>query len=108
MGEPIRRIFLAEFTGTALLLISVVGSGIMGETLANGNMAIALLANAIATGCMLYCIITLFGPISSAHFNPVVTLAFYCGVRWRRPQPFFYLIAGSGRYLWCLARTFNV
>ena len=71
-----RRLFLAEFIGTALLLISVAGSGIMGETLANGNMAIALLANAIATGCMLYCIITLFGPISGAHFNPVVTLAF--------------------------------
>ena len=71
-----RRLFLAEFIGTALLLISVVGSGIMGETLANGNMAIALLASAIATGCMLYCIITLFGPISGAHFNPVVTLAF--------------------------------
>ena len=49
-----RRLFLAEFIGTALLLISVVGSGIMGETLANGNVAITLLANAIATGCMLY------------------------------------------------------
>ena len=58
------------------MLISIIGNGIMGETLANGNMAIALLANAIATGCMLYCIITLFGPISGAHFNPVVTLAF--------------------------------
>ena len=71
-----RRMIFAEFLGTALLLISVVGSGIMGETLANGNVAITLLANAIATGCMLYCIITLFGPISGAHFNPVVTLAF--------------------------------
>ena len=71
-----RRLFLAEFIGTALLLVSVVGSSIMGETRANGNMAIALLANAIATGCMLYCIITLFGPISGAHFNPVVTLTF--------------------------------
>ena len=71
-----RRLFLAKFIGTALLLISFVGSGIMGETLANGNVAIALLANAIATGCMLYCIISLFGPISGAHFNPIVTLAF--------------------------------
>ena len=67
---------LAEFLGTALLLISVVGSGIMGESLANGNIAIALLANAFATGCMLYCIITLFSPVSGAHFNPIVTLAF--------------------------------
>ncbi|WP_425038778.1 aquaporin [Primorskyibacter sp. S187A] len=66
----------AEALGTALLLMSVIGSGIMGETLAGGNTAIALLANAIATGCMLYAIITVLGPISGAHFNPVVTLAF--------------------------------
>lgn len=67
---------LSEGIGTALLLIGVVGSGIMGETLAGGNVAIALLANAIATGCMLYAIITVLGPISGAHFNPAVTLAF--------------------------------
>ncbi|WP_299768197.1 MIP/aquaporin family protein [uncultured Tateyamaria sp.] len=67
----------AEGLGTALLLIGVVGSGIMGEALAGGNVAIALLANAIATGCMLYVIITVLGPISGAHFNPAVTLAFW-------------------------------
>lgn len=67
----------AEGLGTALLLIGVVGSGIMGEALAGGNTAIALLANAIATGCMLYVIITVLGPISGAHFNPAVTLAFW-------------------------------
>ena len=67
---------LAEFLGAGFLLIAVVGSGIMAETLADGNIALALLANAIATGCMLYCIITLFGPVSGAHFNPIVTLAF--------------------------------
>ncbi|QBF31759.1 MIP/aquaporin family protein [Thalassococcus sp. S3] len=67
---------VAEAIGTAFLLIGVVGSGIMGETLAGGNVAIALLANAIATGCMLYAIITTLGPISGAHFNPAVTLAF--------------------------------
>ncbi|WP_299657749.1 MIP/aquaporin family protein [uncultured Tateyamaria sp.] len=67
----------AEGLGTALLLIGVVGSGIMGQTLAGGNIAIALLANAIATGCMLYVIITVLGPISGAHFNPAVTLAFW-------------------------------
>ena len=67
---------LAEGLGTALLLIGVVGSGIMGETLADGNVAIALLANAIATGCILYVIITTLGPISGAHFNPVVTAYF--------------------------------
>lgn len=66
----------AEGLGTALLLIGVVGSGIMAETLADGNTALALLANAIATGAMLYVIITTLGPISGAHFNPAVTLAF--------------------------------
>ena len=66
----------AEAVGTAMLLISVVGSGIMAESLADGNTALALLANAIATGAMLYAIITVLGPISGAHFNPAVTLAF--------------------------------
>ena len=71
-----RNAVLAEFLGTGFLLVSVVGSGIMAETLAGGNIALALLANAIATGCMLYCIITLFGAVSGAHFNPIVSLAF--------------------------------
>ena len=67
----------AEFAGTALLLAIVVGSGIMGETLANGNAAIALLGNSIATGAGLYVLITVLGPISGAHFNPVVSLTFW-------------------------------
>ena len=67
----------AEALGTAFLLIGVVGSGIMAETLSNGSIALALLANAIATGCILYVIITVLGPITGAHFNPAVTLAFY-------------------------------
>jgi glycerol uptake facilitator-like aquaporin len=70
------RRYGAEALGTALLLVSVVASGIMGENLAGGNVAIALLANAIATGCMLFVIITVLGPISGAHFNPAVSLAF--------------------------------
>lgn len=70
------RRLLAESLGTALLLAIVVGSGIMGERLANGNAAIALLANAIATGAGLYVLISVFAPLSGAHFNPVVTLAF--------------------------------
>ena len=61
--------------GTALLLAAVVGSGIMGERLAGGNVAIALLANTIATGATLVAMILTFGPISGAHFNPAVTLA---------------------------------
>lgn len=65
----------AEALGTALLLISIVGSGIMGANLTD-DVALALLVNTIATGCMLFLIITILGPISGAHFNPVVTLAF--------------------------------
>lgn len=66
----------AEFLGTAFLLIAVVGSGIMAENLSGGNNGLALLANAIATGAALYVLITLFGPLSGAHFNPAVSLAF--------------------------------
>ena len=71
------RRLAAEALGTALLLISVIGSGIMGVTLSDGNIGLALLANAVATGCMLYVIITVLGPISGAHFNPAVSLAFF-------------------------------
>ena len=66
----------AELVGTALLLAVVVGSGIMGERLAGGNDAIALLGNTIATGAGLVVLIHVFGPVSGAHFNPAVTLAF--------------------------------
>ena len=69
-----RRI-VAECLGTAFLLAAVVGSGIMGEKLAGGNIAIALLANTLAAGAMLITLIFTFGPISGAHFNPAVTLA---------------------------------
>jgi glycerol uptake facilitator-like aquaporin len=69
-----RRI-AAEAVGTAFLLAAVVGSGIMGERLAGGNVAITLLANTLATGAMLVTLILTFGPISGAHFNPAVTLA---------------------------------
>src|SRR5580692_3911162 len=68
------RRLLAEFLGTAFLLIAVVGSGIMGERLAGGNMAITLLANSLATGGALLALILAFGPISGAHFNPAVSL----------------------------------
>jgi glycerol uptake facilitator-like aquaporin len=66
---------VAEGIGTALLLATVVGSGIMGEKLAGGNVAIALLANSLATGAGLAAFIQMFAPVSGAHFNPVVTLA---------------------------------
>lgn len=69
------RRLTAELIGTAMLLAAVVGSGVMGERLANGNVAIALLANTLATGAALIALILTFGSISGAHFNPAVTLA---------------------------------
>jgi glycerol uptake facilitator-like aquaporin len=66
--------WIAELLGTSLLLAIVVGSGIMGDTLAGGNTAVALLANTLATGAGLVVLISTFGPISGAHFNPAVTL----------------------------------
>lgn len=68
--------FMAELIGTAFLLATVVGSGIMAEQLAGGNVAIALLGNTIPTGAILVVLITLFGPVSGAHFNPAVTFTF--------------------------------
>lgn len=79
------RRLVGEALGTALLLAAVVGSGIMGERLAGGNIAIALLANTLATGAALVALIHTFGPISGAHFNPAVTLADAAlgGITWR-------------------------
>lgn len=71
------RRLMAEALGTGLLLATVVGSGIMAESLAGGNVAIALLGNTIPTGAILVVLILVMGPISGAHFNPAVTLAFY-------------------------------
>ncbi len=75
MTHSLPRRIVAEFLGTGFLVAAVVGSGIMGERLAGGNVAIALLANTIATGAALAALILTFGPISGAHFNPAVTLA---------------------------------
>ncbi|MBC3936817.1 aquaporin [Undibacterium rugosum] len=71
----LQKRLVAEGLGTAFLLAVVVGSGIMAERLAAGNVALALLANAIATGCGLLTLILMFGPVSGAHFNPVVSLS---------------------------------
>ena len=75
----------AEFLGTGFLVAAVIGSGIMGERLAGGNVAIALLANTIATGAALLALILTFGSISGAHFNPAVTVAdaLEQGLAWR-------------------------
>jgi glycerol uptake facilitator-like aquaporin len=86
-SEPLQRRLIAEGLGTALLVATVVGSGIMAERLAGGNQAIALLGNTIPTGAILVVLITILGPVSGAHFNPAVTLVFgtrrdfpWCGV----------------------------
>ena len=84
------RCLAAEALGTAFLLAVIVGSGIMGERLAGGNVAIALLANSIATGCGLWVLIAILGPVSGAHFNPAVTLAMASAghLPWRRVLPY--------------------
>jgi glycerol uptake facilitator-like aquaporin len=79
-ADNLPRRLVGELLGTALLLAVVIGSGIMGERLAAGNTAIALMGNTLATGAALVVLITIFGPLSGAHFNPAVTLAF----AWRR------------------------
>jgi glycerol uptake facilitator-like aquaporin len=99
----IARRLVAEGIGTALLLAAVVGSGIMGERLADGNVAIALLANTIATGATLVVLILTFGPISGAHFNPAVTLADATqgGIRWRDVGPYIVTqLAGALVGVW--------
>ncbi len=68
---------LAEFTGTLLLVATVVGSGIMSIQMAGGNMALALIGNTLATGAILYVLISIFGQISGAHFNPAVSMVFF-------------------------------
>ena len=87
------RRMIAEAGATALLLAAIVGSGIMGERLAGGNVAVALLANTFATGAALVALILTFGPISGAHFNPAVTLvdAWQRGIEWREVP--VYIIA---------------
>jgi glycerol uptake facilitator-like aquaporin len=84
MTPTLPRRIVSEFMGTAFLVAAVVGSGIMGDRLAGGNVAIALLANTIATGAALAALILTFGPISGAHLNPAVTIvdAIERGVSW--------------------------
>jgi glycerol uptake facilitator-like aquaporin len=94
----------SEATGTAFLLATVIGSGIMGEKLSGGNVAIALLANTLATGAALVSLILTFGPISGAHFNPAVTLADASqgGVCWRE-VPAYIAAQVGGAFLGVVA-----
>lgn len=86
----VRRL-MAEWLGTFSLLATVVGSGIMAERLADGNVAIALLGNTIPTGAILVVLIIVFGPISGAHFNPAVTLTFAIRKEITAPESFLYV-----------------
>jgi glycerol uptake facilitator-like aquaporin len=99
MKMTLARRTVAEFSGTLFLLAAVVGSGIMGERLAAGNVAIALLANTLATGAALIAIILAFGPISGAHLNPAVTLAdaWLGGIAWRE-TPAYVLAQLTGAF----------
>jgi glycerol uptake facilitator-like aquaporin len=98
MKPTLLRCLVAEFIGTLLLLAAVVGSGIMAERLAGGNVALALLANTISTGAALVALILAFGSVSGAHFNPAVTLAdaYAGGISWRYvPAYLFAQVAGA-------------
>ena len=99
MRSDLARRAAAEAIGTLLLLAAVVGSGIMGERLAGGNVAIALLANTVATGAALVALILAFGAVSGAHFNPAVTLAVATrrGLAWRA-VPIYLAAQVAGAY----------
>ena len=108
-ADGLRRL-IAEGIGTALLLAAIVGSGIMGERLAGGNIAIALLANTIATGAALVALILTFGPISGAHFNPAVTIADASqrGLAWREvPGYVVAQFAGATLGVWAAHAMFQ-
>lgn len=93
MNRGLSRRLLAEALGTALLVAAVVGSGIMAETLAGGNMGLALLANTIATGAILFVLITMLGPVSGAHLNPVVSCVFALRGELARPDALAFAAA---------------
>ena len=98
MKASLARRAAAEFLGTLFLVATVVGSGIMGERLAGGNVAMALLANTIATGAALVALILAFGPISGAHLNPVVTIAdaMETGIAWRETPHYVFAQVSGG------------
>ena len=105
------RRLLAEALGTGFLLATVVGSGIMAERLAGGNVALALLGNTIPTGAMLFVLITMFGPISGAHFNPAVTLCFFMRHAIGAPDALAYVAAqlvGAASGTWCAHVMFGM
>ena len=109
--HPLSSKLIAEALGTALLLATVIGSGIMGAKLAGGNIALALLGNTISTGAMLVVLILIFGPISGAHFNPVVTVAFALrrAFDWAAVTPYIAAqVAGAVAGAWLAHAMFDL
>jgi glycerol uptake facilitator-like aquaporin len=105
------RRLLAEAIGSAFLLTTVVGSGVMGDRLSGGNAALALLANALATGAILIVLITMLGPISGAHFNPAVSMGFVLRreLRWLDAAAYTIVqIAGAIIGVWCAHLMFDL
>src|SRR5262249_62049178 len=96
--NSLSRRLLSEGLGTAILVATVIGSGIMAERLAGGNQAIALLGNTIPTGAILVVIITILGPVSGAHFNPAVTLVFAMrgATSWSEVGPYIFVQCVGG------------
>lgn len=108
---PLGQRLAAEGLGSFFLFASVIGSGIMAEALAGGNMAVALLGNTLATGAMLFVLITMLGPISGAHFNPAVTLVFAGrgSLQWREAWPYIAVqLAGGTLGAWAAHLMFDL
>ncbi|MDE2384582.1 MAG: aquaporin family protein [Alphaproteobacteria bacterium] len=106
-----QKSLIAEFLGTGLLLATVIGSGIMGEQLAGGNVALALLGNTLPTGAILFVLITILGPVSGAHFNPAVSLAMCLTGRmaWARLAPFIIAqVTGAVVGVWLAHAMFDL
>jgi glycerol uptake facilitator-like aquaporin len=97
MQETLARRLVAEALGTAFLLTTVVGSGIMAERLAGGNLALALLCNTLPTGAILFVLITVFGTLSGAHLNPAVSLVFLLRRTMTGSDFAAYVVVGYGR-----------
>ncbi|WP_395000976.1 aquaporin [Sphingomonas sp.] len=97
-SPPLSRRRAAEVLGSFFLFAAVIGSGVMAEALAGGNIAVALIGNTLATGAMLFVLITIFGPVSGAHFNPAVTLVMAArrALAWRDTLPYLAAQLGGG------------